>query len=78
MATGGVGKLSAADRKVLYAASLGTVFEWYDFLLFGALAPIMAKQFFAKTDPTTGLILALLAFSAGFIVRPLGALVFGR
>lgn len=72
------GRLTAADRKVLYAASVGTVFEWYDFLLFGALAPVMARQFFAKTDPATGLILALLAFSAGFIVRPLGALLFGR
>ncbi len=70
--------LTGEEKKILSAASLGTVFEWYDFFLFGALAPVMAKQFFAKTDPTTGLILALLAFSAGFIVRPLGALVFGR
>lgn len=78
MAATSAGRLTAADKKVLYAASIGTVFEWYDFLLFGALAPIMAKQFFAKADPGTGLILALLAFSAGFIVRPLGALIFGR
>ncbi|MFN0318142.1 MAG: MFS transporter [Burkholderiales bacterium] len=70
--------LTREEKKILSAASLGTIFEWYDFFLFGALAPVMAKQFFAKTDPTTGLILALLAFSAGFIVRPLGALVFGR
>ena len=70
--------LTREEKKILSAASLGTVFEWYDFFLFGALAPVMAKQFFAKTDPTTGLILALLAFSAGFIIRPLGALLFGR
>jgi MFS family permease len=65
-------------RKVIFASSLGTVFEWYDFILFGSLAPVIARQFFTKVDPTTGLIFALLAFSAGFIVRPFGALVFGR
>ena len=65
-------------RKIIFASSLGTVFEWYDFILFGSLAPIIAKQFFTKVDPSTGLIFALLAFSAGFIVRPFGALVFGR
>lgn len=65
-------------RKIIFASSLGTVFEWYDFILFGSLAPVIAKQFFTKVDPTTGLIFALLAFSAGFIVRPFGALVFGR
>lgn len=70
--------LSAEERKVIVASSLGTVFEWYDFILFGSLAGIIAQQFFSKADPTTGLIFALLAFSAGFIVRPLGALVFGR
>ena len=65
-------------RKVIFASSLGTMFEWYDFILFGSLAPVIAQQFFTKVDPTTGLIFALLAFSAGFIVRPFGALVFGR
>ena len=65
-------------RKVIFASSLGTMFEWYDFILFGSLAPVIARQFFTKVDPTTGLIFALLAFSAGFIVRPFGALVFGR
>ena len=65
-------------RKIIFASSLGTVFEWYDFILFGSLAPIIAKQFFTKVDPSTGLIFALLAFSAGFIVRPFGAVVFGR
>ncbi len=70
--------LTAQERKVLAASSLGTVFEWYDFMLFGSLAPVLASQFFAKAGPTAGLIFALLAFSAGFIVRPFGALVFGR
>ena len=65
-------------RKIIFASSLGTVFEWYDFILFGSLAPVIARQFFTKVDPSTGLIFALLAFSAGFIVRPFGALVFGR
>ena len=66
------------ERRILIASSLGTVFEWYDFFLYGSLAAVIAKQFFAKADPTTGLIFALLAFAAGFIVRPCGALVFGR
>lgn len=70
--------ISKEERKVLIASSLGTVFEWYDFFLYGSLAAVIAKQFFAKADPTTGLIFALLAFAAGFIVRPFGALVFGR
>lgn len=72
------GWLNSEERKVIIASSLGTVFEWYDFILFGSLAGVIAAQFFSKADPTTGLIFALLAFSAGFIVRPLGALVFGR
>lgn len=66
------------ERRILIASSLGTIFEWYDFFLYGSLAAVIAKQFFAKADPTTGLIFALLAFAAGFIVRPFGALVFGR
>jgi MFS family permease len=70
--------ITAEERKVIFASSLGTVFEWYDFYLYGSLAAIIAKQFFAGTDPTTGFIFALLAFAAGFIVRPFGALVFGR
>jgi MFS family permease len=69
--------LTKEERKVIFASSLGTVFEWYDFYLYGALAPIIAKQFFIG-DPTTTFIFALLAFAAGFIVRPFGALVFGR
>ncbi|HJV51179.1 MAG TPA: MFS transporter [Noviherbaspirillum sp.] len=70
--------ITAEERKVIFASSLGTVFEWYDFYLYGSLAAIIAKQFFAGTDPTTAFIFALLAFAAGFIVRPFGALVFGR
>jgi MFS family permease len=63
---------------VIFASSLGTVFEWYDFYLYGSLAAIIAKQFFSGLDPTSAFIFALLAFAAGFIVRPFGALVFGR
>jgi MFS family permease len=69
--------LTKEERKVIFASSLGTVFEWYDFYLYGTLAPIIAKQFFIG-DPTTTFILTLMAFAAGFIVRPFGALVFGR
>src|SRR5438094_10386258 len=69
--------LTKEERKVIFASSLGTIFEWYDFYLYGSLAAIIAKQFFAG-DPTTSFIFALLAFAAGFIVRPFGALVFGR
>ena len=69
--------MTKEERKVIFASSLGTVFEWYDFYLYGALASIIAKQFFVG-DPTTTFIFALLAFAAGFIVRPFGALVFGR
>jgi hypothetical protein len=71
------GGLTREERKVIFASSLGTVFEWYDFYLYGSLAAVIAKQFFVG-DPTTTFIFALLAFAAGFIVRPFGALVFGR
>ncbi|MDY0883992.1 MFS transporter [Dongia soli] len=65
-------------RTVVFASSLGTVFEWYDFYLFGSLATIINKQFFSAVNPTAGFIFTLLAFAAGFAVRPFGALVFGR
>ncbi|WP_282357428.1 MFS transporter [Pseudomonas sp. PS01303] len=65
-------------QKVIFASSLGTVFEWYDFFLYGALAAVISKQFFAGVNDTTAFIFALMAFAAGFIVRPFGALVFGR
>ena len=70
--------MTGEEKKVIFASSLGTVFEWYDFYLYGSLAAIIAKQFFSGLDPTSGFIFALLAFAAGFIVRPFGALVFGR
>src|SRR3954454_3434916 len=78
--TAGVIELSAADvRRVIFASSLGTVFEWYDFYLYGSLAAIISKQFFSGVaNPTTAFIFALLAFAAVFAVRPFGALVFGR
>ena len=64
--------------KVIAASSLGTVFEWYDFYLYGLLASVITTQFFSGVNETTGFILALAAFAAGFAVRPFGALVFGR
>lgn len=66
------------ERMVILASSLGTVFEWYDFYLYGLLATIITVQFFSGVNETTGFILALAAFAAGFAVRPFGALVFGR
>ena len=70
--------MTAEEKKVIFASSLGTVFEWYDFYLYGSLAAVIAKQFFGGLDPTSAYIFALLAFAAGFLVRPFGALVFGR
>ena len=70
--------MDPAHRKVVFASSLGTVFEWYDFYLYGALSAIITRQFFSGVNETTGFIFALLAFAAGFFVRPFGALVFGR
>ena len=70
--------MTSEEKKVIFASSLGTVFEWYDFYLYGSLAAIIAKQFFSGLDPGSAFIFALLAFAAGFIVRPFGAIVFGR
>ena len=70
--------IDKAHRQVIFASSLGTVFEWYDFYLYGSLAAIISKQFFSGVNETTGFIFALLAFAAGFAVRPFGALLFGR
>ncbi len=70
--------LGRSHRKVIFASSLGTVFEWYDFYLYGSLSAIISRQFFSGVNETTGFIFALLAFAAGFFVRPFGALVFGR
>ena len=70
--------MTKEERRVIFASSLGTVFEWYDFYLYGSLAAIIAKQFFSGVNDTAAFIFALLAFAAGFAVRPFGALVFGR
>jgi MFS family permease len=70
--------MTAEEKKVIFASSLGTVFEWYDFYLYGSLAAIIAKQFFSALDSGSAFIFALLAFAAGFIVRPFGAIFFGR
>lgn len=70
--------LTKEERTVILSSSLGTVFEWYDFYLYGSLAAIIGKQFFAGVDETSGFIFALLAFAAGFAVRPFGAIFFGR
>ncbi len=71
----------AADRgiwKVIFASSAGTLIEWYDFYIFGSLATIIATQFFPKDNETAGLLLTLALFATGFVVRPFGAIVFGR
>ncbi|WP_417277109.1 MFS transporter [Castellaniella sp.] len=66
------------ERRVILASSMGTVFEWYDFYVYGSLAAIIAQHFFSGVNPTAGFIFALLTFAAGFAVRPFGALIFGR
>jgi len=76
--SGDVDLSSSETRKVIFASSLGTVFEWYDFYLFGALAAIMNKHFFSGVSETAGFIFVLLGFAAGFAVRPFGAIFFGR
>src|ERR1700761_5130426 len=73
-----VSGVDRAHRTVIFASSLGTVFEWYDFYLYGSLSAVITKNFFSGVNETTGFIFALLAFAAGFFVRPFGALVFGR
>jgi MFS family permease len=70
--------MTKEERKVIVASSLGTVFEWYDFYLYGSLAAVIGANFFSQFPETTRNIFALLAFAAGFLVRPFGALVFGR
>src|SRR5690349_11196117 len=79
-AGGGIrtGGMTAEERKVIFASSLGTVFEWYDFYIYGTLGPFLAKYFFSNVPPNVAFIFTLLAFAAGFAVRPFGALIFGR
>src|SRR3977135_3231893 len=72
------GGMTAEERKVIFASSLGTGFEWYDFYIYGTLGAFLAKYFFSNVPPNVGFIFALMAFAAGFAVRPFGALVFGR
>src|SRR6187431_3531227 len=76
-------ELSAPDqkreeRRVIFASSLGTVFEWYDFYLYATLAPFFAALFFPKGNDTAALLAAFATYAAGFLVRPFGALFFGR
>jgi MFS family permease len=79
MPIGSTRELTVSEiRRVIFASSLGTVFEWYDFYLYGSLAAIISRQFFSGVNPTAGFIFALLAFAAGFAVRPFGAIFFGR
>ncbi|WP_430391993.1 MFS transporter [Dyella sp. 20L07] len=77
-AVGTRGSLDTGHRRVILASSLGTVFEWYDFYLYGSLAALIGKHFFSGLNETSQFIFALLAFAAGFAVRPFGAIVFGR
>src|SRR3954465_2544626 len=77
-----IGTTAGEDEKdktrVIFASSLGTVFEWYDFYLYATLAPFFAALFFPKGNATAALLSAFAAYAAGFLVRPCGALVFGR
>src|SRR5271169_4223787 len=75
---GMTGGMTHEERTVIWASSLGTVFEWYDFYLYGSLAATIGKVFFSGVNPTASYIFTLLAFAAGFAVRPFGALLFGR
>ena len=70
--------MTGEERRVIFASSLGTVFEWYDFYLAGSLAIYISRTFFSGVNPTAGFIFTLLGFAAGFAVRPFGAIVFGR
>jgi MFS family permease len=72
------GGMTPEERLVIFASSLGTVFEWYDFYIYGTLGTFLAKYFFSNVPANVGFIFALLAFAAGFAVRPFGALIFGR
>jgi MFS family permease len=77
-AAGAEAPVRESNRMVILGASAGTVFEWYDFFLYGSLATFITEHFFSGVNATTGYIFALLAFAAGFAVRPFGAIVFGR
>src|SRR6266513_644908 len=70
--------IGTEERKVIFASSLGTVFEWYDFYLYATLAPFFAALFFPPGNDTAALLSAFATYAAGFLVRPFGALIFGR
>src|SRR5262250_1055480 len=70
--------IGTEERKVIFASSLGTVFEWYDFYLYATLAPFFAALFFPAGNETAALLSAFATYAAGFLVRPFGAIVFGR
>src|ERR1700735_3302899 len=72
------GGMTAEERKVIFASSLGTVFEWYDFYIYGTLGAFLPNNSFSNVPANVGFIFALLTFAAGFAVRPFGALIFGR
>ena len=74
----GSGGVSKEETRVIFASSLGTVFEWYDFYLYAVLAPFFAALFFPPGNATAALLSAFAAYAAGFLIRPFGALVFGR
>src|SRR5688572_21673976 len=77
-AAGAPEEIARSERKVIFASSLGTVFEWYDFYLYATLAPFFAALFFPPGNDTAALLSAFATYAAGFLVRPFGALVFGR
>src|SRR5262245_49738343 len=74
----GTGEETREETRVIFASSLGTVFEWYDFYLYATLAPFFASLFFPKENATAALLASFATYAAGFLVRPFGALVFGR
>lgn len=78
VAAGSPPKAATSMRTVVLASSTGTAFEWYDFFIYGAVAPTIARNFFSDLDPTAGLVVSLAIFATGFLFRPLGALIFGR
>src|ERR1700710_947258 len=76
--SGGRSDLVPEEKRVIFASSLGTVFEWYDFYLYATLAPFFASLFFPPGNATAALLSAFAAYAAGFLIRPFGALFFGR
>jgi MFS family permease len=70
--------MTTQERRLVLTSSIGTIFQWYDFFLYGAMASVIARQFFTSLEPGAAFILTLLAFAAGFVVRPIGAVIFGH